>query len=195
MAQQLLLPGFESPSPPKDGLFFALFPEAAAAEALGKLMSAQREQHGLKGKPFKNERFHVSLYDLGTYDALPDGIIHAAREAAAIIDMPPFDVAFNHVMSFAGGSRGRPLVVCGDDGLIGLRALHRHLGAALRKTGLKRFVARLEFMPHVTLLYDRRCVLERSVEPITWTVREFVLVHSFRGETRYERKGAWPLRG
>jgi len=157
-------------------------------------MVAQRQQHGLKGKPFKNDRFHVSLYNLGTYETLPQDVVNAARAAAAVVDMPPFDVAFNHVMSFASGSRGRPLVVCGDEGLVGLRTLHRHLGAALRKNGLKRFAARPEFMPHVTLLYDRRSVLERSIEPISWTVREFVLVHSVRGKGRYERKGTWPLR-
>jgi len=51
------------------------------------------------------------------------------------------------------------------------------------------------FTPHVTLLYDGRVVTERLVEPIRWTVREFVLVRSLLGKTRHIVIGRWPLRG
>jgi RNA 2',3'-cyclic 3'-phosphodiesterase len=35
----------------------------------------------------------------------------------------------------------------------------------------------------------------RAIEPIGWTVREFVLIDSLLGKTRYDVKGCWSLRG
>jgi 2'-5' RNA ligase len=47
------------------------------------------------------------------------------------------------------------------------------------------------FTPHVTLLYDKRSVEEQPIEPISWNVREFALIHSMNGHTHLAR---WPLR-
>jgi 2'-5' RNA ligase len=49
------------------------------------------------------------------------------------------------------------------------------------------------FVPHVTLLYDARNVTVQPVDPLGWTVREFVLVHSLLGQTRYRVLGRWTL--
>jgi 2'-5' RNA ligase len=64
------------------------------------------------------------------------------------------------------------------------------LGRSLVKIGFRRG-AITDFTPHVTLLYDRRNVEEQPIEPISWTVREFVLIHSMQGHTHLAR---WPLR-
>jgi 2'-5' RNA ligase len=53
----------------------------------------------------------------------------------------------------------------------------------------------LNFTPHLTLSYDNYRIKERFVEPISWTVREFELVLSLVGETKYEVRGRWQLRG
>jgi RNA 2',3'-cyclic 3'-phosphodiesterase len=53
----------------------------------------------------------------------------------------------------------------------------------------------LDFAPHLTLLYDNRRIEERFVEPIKWTVREFTLVLSLRGQTIYRPLGQWQLSG
>jgi len=64
-------------------------------------------------------------------------------------------------------------------------------GGALAKAG----VGARQSTPHLTLLYDARRVDEQPIDPIRWTVREFVLVHSLLGQTRYIPLGKWPLRG
>jgi RNA 2',3'-cyclic 3'-phosphodiesterase len=64
------------------------------------------------------------------------------------------------------------------------------LGAALTRGGLRR-LANMNFTPHVTLLYDPRSVDEYPVEPVVWTVAEFVLVHSLKGHRHIAR---WCLR-
>jgi 2'-5' RNA ligase len=60
--------------------------------------------------------------------------------------------------------------------------------------GLGRWVSR-HFTPHMTLLYDRQLVKEHAIEMLSWTVSEFVPVHSFVGQGRHVHLARWPLRG
>jgi 2'-5' RNA ligase len=50
-----------------------------------------------------------------------------------------------------------------------------------------------QFTPHVTLLRDKTRVPEHRIEPICWTAREFVLVHSLLGRTQHIPLGRWFL--
>ncbi len=45
--------------------------------------------------------------------------------------------------------------------------------------------------PHVTLPHAERNVEEYPIEPMGWTVNEFVLIHSMHGHVRLARR---PLR-
>lgn len=58
------------------------------------------------------------------------------------------------------------------------------------RRGLRR-KSNTKFEPHVTLLYDARGVEEHPIEPVFWTVTEFVLIHSMNGHHCLAR---WPLR-
>ncbi|WP_420997996.1 2'-5' RNA ligase family protein [Cupriavidus sp. 30B13] len=107
------------------------------------------------------------------------------------IGVPPFGVTFDRISSFNGRPGHHPLVLTASAGLDELIRLEQRLGDALRGTGLR--VSRARFTPHLTLLYDEVRCDRRAIGPITWTVREFVLIHSWLGKTRYEVKGRWPL--
>jgi 2'-5' RNA ligase len=111
--------------------------------------------------------------------------------------VPPFEVTFDRVLSFKGRPGHRPLVLTGETGLNPLidfqQALGEALGKALGKAGLR--LSRARFTPHLTLLYDEGKFDPRPIEPITWTVRDFVLIHSWLGKTLYVEKGRWPLKG
>jgi 2'-5' RNA ligase len=48
-----------------------------------------------------------------------------------------------------------------------------------------------EFTPHITLFYAERNIEEHPIEPIGWTVNQFVLIHSKQGHTCLAQ---WPLR-
>jgi len=196
MPEQLLFTGIAdlpaAPEPP-DSLFFAIRPESIAA-TLDHLALGFRARHALAGRPLGANRFHVSLHCLGQYFGLPRSLVDRARAAAMSLVAPPFNVEFDRVLSFSRGARERPLVLCGGTGLIALKAFQRNLGQALANAGLGRF--RTEgFTPHVTLLYDRQMVAEQRVEPVSWTVDEFVLVHSLVGKSQHRVLGRWPLRG
>jgi 2'-5' RNA ligase len=203
MSDQLSFSGFGAAPALTDGLFFAIFPDGGAAASIAQRASRVRHEHGLQGAPLRTERFHVSLLGVGEYPGLPQGIVAVASRAAMTIAAPPFDITLDRLVSFGGrrADRGtRPLVLCGGDGVAALMTFQQALGAAMAKAGLGRpkssskSSSKSSFSPHVTLLYDDRDVPEQPIEPVGWTAREFVLVHSLIGRTRYVPLGRWPLR-
>lgn len=194
MPEQSLLPGFDAAPQLTDRLFFAIFPDAQAAARIAGLAQQLREEHGLRGKPLKTERFHITLHHLGDYAGLPQDLVEAACAAAAGIAAAPFDVTFDRAASFSTAPRNRPFVLRGGDGLASLIAFQQTLGEALKKTVLGRW-AKPAYTPHVTLLYDDRSVPEQAVPAVSWTASEFVLIHSLMGQTLHVPLARWPLRG
>jgi RNA 2',3'-cyclic 3'-phosphodiesterase len=182
---------FEPQAPVK--LFFSIFPDSQAAARIDQLARYLRREHGLKGLSFSPARFHCTLCSVDDRNAVWQSIVARAREAAATIEAAPFRVSFNGVMSFSRKKHKYPLVLVGDEGVVGLLKLYSSLRSAMRKTGLRRETS--SFTPHVTMLYDVRRIGEQTVEPICWTVNEIVLVLSLTGQTKYHRLGRWQLRG
>jgi 2'-5' RNA ligase len=176
----------------RGGVFFAILVDAAAARQMTGLARDLSGEHGLTGRPLAAERLHISLYELGGRRGMTEKKIDAARGAAVTIAAPPFSVAFNCVRSLSEADRPA-IALYGGDG-DALTEFRRILGEALVTAGLRR-AAQSSFLPHVTLLYDERGVDFQAVEPIVWTVNDFVLIHSLRGQSRYIELGRWPLRG
>ncbi len=174
------------------GLYLLVFPDAQAADRIEMLAHRCRSEYGLHGKPRPRSILHVSLLNLGLYNDLasPKLVALEAIDAAEQVRATPFTVAFNYVQSFSHPDGRCPLVLRGDDGIVGLEMLYQSLGMSMRMAGFK---TRPAFTPHVTLIYSHRPVSERSIEPITWTVREFSLVLSLRGKTKYILLDRWPL--
>jgi 2'-5' RNA ligase len=172
-----------------DGLFFSIFPDQAAAVRIANTAEHFRRAYGFKGAPLLIERFHVTVQGLGNYDGLPRNVIAKAIEAGAAVMSRPFEVAFDRVTGFAGSDA---LVLCGGDGVDGIVMFHHDLGVAMRRSGLS---AGSQFTPHITLVYDGRRIEEQFIEPIRWTVRDFVLVHSLRGRTMHIPLERWHLGG
>ncbi|MGC1174635.1 2'-5' RNA ligase family protein [Polaromonas sp.] len=193
MPGQSLLPGFDAAPQLTDRLFFAIFPDAGAAAQIARLAQQLREEHGLRGKPLKTERLHVTLHHLGDYAGLPQDLVEVACAAAASLAAAPFDVTFDRAASFSTAPRNRPFVLRGGDGVASLIAFQQTLGDALKKTVLGRW-AKPAYTPHVTLLYDDRSVPEQAVPAISWTASEFVLIHSLIGQTLHMPLARWSLR-
>lgn len=192
MPEQLSFAGFEAASPPTDSVFFAIFPDAEAAAHIAHLAQRLRDKHGLTGKPLAARRFHVSLHYVA--DHLPQNIVAAANEAVSRIAMPPFRIGLDHAKSLGRREHNRPFVLGGGDGVAGLVRFQHMLGTAMQEAGLGRWIGP-SWLPHLTLLYDDRDIKVEAIEPVSWTVHEFVLVHSFLGRTRHIPLARWPLRG
>ncbi|WP_163269265.1 2'-5' RNA ligase family protein [Chelativorans alearense] len=186
------------PKRPKrpERLFFCLFPDTETAiYARGFAERFVCENH-LRGTLLQAPRLHISLQHVGDYGYLRTKFVYAARQAGKAVSMHPFEVVFRFVKSFegapsiTGGERKRPLVLLGDGEA--LPALHKSLGAAMEKNGLR---AAEPFTPHMTLFYGPEPVPMQAIEPIRFVAREFALVHSERGLTRYNVIDRWSLQG
>ena len=166
-----------------ENLFFCLrLPSSTAARADDLARKFSRE-YGLCGPLRGAQLYHASLHGLGMFDTVPKALAALAAEAARTVRMPPFDVQFDRIMSFANKDKN-PLVLLGGGDLSGLREFHARLGDALRNARFKRI--QKSFTPHVTLLYDSRVVPETPIAPVSWTVRNFALVHSPYGQSRHD---------
>lgn len=179
-------------TPHQDALFFAVLPQPAVAQRMGRQAERLRRQYGLRSaRPTR--LLHITLANVGIYrTGLPDDAVSTAIAAGARVRGMPFEVTFDRVSSFKGAGR-RPLVLLCSHGFAELTALRHALTSNLRRIGL---AGRPAFTPHVTLLYDHRAVPDTNLdEPITCTVRDFVLVHSLQGRGRHVHRACWLLRG
>ena len=167
-------------------LFLAAVPDAGTAERIHQLATVLKSAHRFGGKLIAPRLLHISLFALS---ALPEGQHSAAWEAAMDVRTQPFEVSFDRTASFRGRSGNRPFVLIGENGLRHLQSFRQMLAAAMARRGLRR-LASTNFTPHVTLLYDAHGADEYPVEPIGWTVKEFVLVRSLNGHEHLVR---WPL--
>jgi 2'-5' RNA ligase len=188
--QQTSLGGLAPPHP-TDRLFFAAMPPSEVATQIAGLAGRLRESLGLKGRPRPTAHLHVTLHHLGDFAGLPQQRVEEACAAAGGVALDAFEARFGGVCSFAGRPGKHPFVLLGADDAPGMAALHAALGARLAAAGLGR--RERAFVPHVTLLYDARNLAPQPVDPLGWTVREFVLVHSLLGRTEYRVLGRWTL--
>ena len=149
-----------------------------------------RDDQSLPGRPIEPDRLHVTLYHLGNFiDQIPPSLLPSAQVAAESIEMPPFVVTFDRI----GGTNG-PLLLRPSGGSEGLRFFQHTLSTALAKAGWRRRV-RFAFSPHITLSYAVGAIPEQPVDPICWTVRDFVLIESLLDEHRHIIRGSWAIRG
>jgi 2'-5' RNA ligase len=171
-------------------LFFALIPNLETTEHATELAHLLRRKLGLKGKP-RTQHFHVSMHNLGSYIEVPDWLISKARQVAASVVAPPFELAFDHIASFSGKPDNRPLVLYATEGNAAVKAFQQTLGRELKSAQL---IGKIDgsYTPHLTLLYDKP-VAPQPVEPMRWIVREFFLVCNPQDGSGYELLGSWPL--
>jgi len=187
------LGGFAA-QPQTDRLFFAVYPDAQAAQRIAGLAQSVRAAHGLRGNPLRVDRLHVTLHHLGDHSGLPEPVVAAAKEAALQVAIPPFETGFDCVASFPGRASKRPCVLrrVSEDANAALLALQCELGERLRMAELGRYIER-RFTPHVTLLYDERTITPEATPLIGWRVHELVLVHSLIGRSEHRVLGRFAL--
>lgn len=171
--------------PKRDSHLFALRPAPGAVGEIQQL----RDAPGLTGKAVRDDLLHVTLLWLG-YDP-PDatGLATRARAAAATVAAAPFRIVFDQLVAGDG-----QLLLAPSERLEHVHAFQHRLATALAVHGL-RAERGWRFAPHVTLRRGSAPGPTRTVDPISWTVTDFVLIQSHRGHTEHETVGAWPLTG
>ena len=174
-------------------VFLAALPDAEATRRFSAAVTVLSLRHRLRGRFVSTGCFHVSLHGLGSHAGVPAGLVDRVDRAVESLGIAPFAVTFDQVGCFGGQPGNWPLVLFGGEGAVGLTALYEELGRALQVARFARRV-RAAYTPHLTFFRGDFDIAE-PIEPITWTVREFVLVDSLIGRGRHIHLARWPLRG
>ena len=165
-------------------LFFALWPDAAAA---AKLAEAAGELALLAGgKPVPPAKIHLTLAFLGDLDESRLGAALACGEG---LDHQHFEV----VLDQWGAFRGARVAWAGcrkpSKALTNLQA---DIAERLRNAGFA--LEERAYTPHVTLARKISRPLGRmDAEPVRWTATEVALVRSELGKGSYETLARWKL--
>ena len=165
-------------------LFFAVWPEPAAARELARVGQALVELAG--GKPMPPEKVHMTLAFLGSIS--PEGV-GAAVLAAARVKGKPIRMGIDRVGSFR---RARVGWAAPSRASAELLALQAALAGELR---VRRFqLEDREFNPHATLARKvAKAVPAAAIQAVEWRSNAFTLVES-TGDGRYEVRESWELR-
>lgn len=170
---------------PAARLFFALWPDAAAAAALHA--HARALQPACGGRVTRRGALHLTLVFLGAVDRARLAPIEAA---AAACRAPGFTLELTET----GGWR-RTGVVWAAPATVppALPALVAALEGALAAVGCA--FDRRVFTPHVTLLREARPPASAPLLAVAWPVRGFTLVESLReaGGPRYVVRARFAL--
>jgi 2'-5' RNA ligase len=164
-------------------LFFAVWPESAAARELARVGESLAGLAG--GKPVPAEKIHMTLAFLGSLDEEAAG---SAVAAAAGVKEAPVTMMLDTVGSFR---RARVAWAAPSQPVEALATLQEALAARLRSRGF-----RLEdrpFTPHATLVRKIGRPVPRAPLPaVRWRSRALTLVES-TGDGRYEVLESWGI--
>jgi len=173
-------------------LFFALHPDAAALDAVGRAIEKAKTAPDIRGRWLAPEKLHVTLQFLGDFVSA-DAIVSRARGAAANLRVAPFEFTFDRVATLPRRFHPPCVLRCAPGSEAPLQELSRELGAALRAAGLGEYVEARPYVPHLTIAYAQSALPEPiAIEPIVCHARTICLIDSHGGQ--HVQIGDWPLR-
>jgi len=165
-------------------LFFALWPDAPARDALAVLAQELASRSG--GKAVPPAKIHLTIAFLGD---LGEDRLDAAIDAAQGGSWKSFEVTLDQVGSFRGARVGWAGCEEPGSGLIDLQS-----GLAMRLVEAGFVLDDRPYAAHVTLARKIARPVPRSPgKPITWRARALSLVRSDLGKGSYTTLAEWPL--
>jgi 2'-5' RNA ligase len=113
-------------------------------------------------------------------------LAQAAQRAGGRIETPPFGVQFDRTNEHGALEPAiRPRA---------LSRLQRELGLAMEAEGIGALARSSSgFSPHVSLWYNGKPIAKQPVDPVRWTVDEFLLIDSLVGQSTHVVIRRWPL--
>jgi 2'-5' RNA ligase len=169
--------------PPLHRLFFAVRPPDAARPYF-----IEEQRRFGPGHIIRDEHLHLTTAISNDYRVYSLAVEERMIAIGNAIVADQFPIVLDQVAA----SR-RSVAMCASEPLRSFDTLHRKLARGMRWSGVP-IRSGWRFSPHATLLYRHGDPLREWIDPLSWTVTEFVLIHSFVGLTRHEVVGRWPLR-
>lgn len=156
-------------------LYLMIKPHARQAA----IMDGLRRTHDLSRK-YAADRFHMTLVPFGDIRTISPQDLDLIRRAAASLQAEPFEVTLNRISGNAlVGSR-----------MQALRAFQRSLVKRLEAFGVD--LPDYAFKPHASLTYEEWQPRNVTVSPISWQVRQLLLINSIHGKG-HELLDSWNL--
>jgi len=179
--------------------YFTLVPPPAVAQELERGAQLLARRYGAR-YPTRAERLHVSLNGVWrSRDEIEPALVEDALEAGNAIRRPGFDIAFDRVQTFAGGSRSKtggrsivPTVLTCSNGAREVLTLYADLRREMQRLGMA--VGPKSFVPHLTIWHGPERVTDFMLKrPFRWPVRKFWLVHTTKAQKKPDYVGEWSL--
>jgi len=191
-----------SMSSPGNGLaggtnfFFAVLPDERARAEIVLAGERIRDLMHLRKVPVEADRLHLMLCPPGKLDKPRLPLESALLAAASEVHVREFEFALDSVMRLSARDGQYPLVMCADDACAAsVLKLRKAIAEAQHRVGMLVPAVSI-YLPHVVLLHGPAIdAIHESMPPISWTVREFVLIRSFFGQSRNEVVRRWALDG
>jgi 2'-5' RNA ligase len=134
------------------------------------------------------ERLHVTLVRIPVWPGDMDDTIARACCACATLQAAPFRVVMDELVV------ADRVVLKPSEPVRALSRFQFGLRNALADVGLVKRRSKA-WGAHLTVSYRTRSERRAFVPPVSWTVRDFVLIESLVGERRQIERGRWALQG
>lgn len=172
--------------------FVALRPPLPVAQRFYSRAAQLCSQAGIAGSRRPSSILHMTILPIGRYGGrMPRELLKQIGRAVSMVRLPAIEIMLDQAGSFETRKRDAPFVLEGSE-LAEVCGLRLAIRAALRVNGLHVPASR-SYAPHMTLAYASRRSPRARVEPFIWHAREFQLIESWVGQTRYVELGRWPL--
>lgn len=182
-------------TPPSDqptNTFIALRPPQSIAEQFYSRATRLCSRARIAGSQRPPLILHMTVLPIaGCLGRLPRALLERIEAAIGMVRFPAIDILLDGARSFATRRANAPFVLEGDE-LTDVHALRLASRAALRVKGLN-FPAPNAYSPHMTLAYARQRSPRLATLPFHWKAREFQLIESWVGQTRYVELARWKL--
>lgn len=156
-------------------LYLMLKPYAGQAAMMDEL----RRTHDLS-RNYAVDRFHITLVPFGDIRTISPQNLGLIRHAAASLQAEPFQVTLSRI-------RGNALV---GNRMQALHDFQRSLVTRLEAFGID--LPDYAFKPHASLTYEEWQPRNIMVSPISWQVRQLLLINSIHGKG-HELLDSWNL--
>lgn len=164
-------------------LFFAIRPPEGARPYF-----LEEQRRFGPGRAVREEYLHLTTALSNDYRAFPSVLANRMLAIGDAVIAHQFRVVLDQVVA----SR-HSVAMCASEKLRSFAALCRVLALGMIRAEVP-IRAGWRSTPHATLLYRRGEPLRQCIDPTSWTVTEFVLIHSHVGLGLHEELGRWPLR-
>ncbi|TAL73332.1 MAG: 2'-5' RNA ligase [Rhodanobacter sp.] len=190
------MPTPSNPSRVADGVgyAFALLPDAGVREQFAVVGERLQRVHRVGGTRISADALRLDLCPMGRVVRLVRPAEQALLAAGAAVSTAGFTLTFDSATRLHTHAVQFPLTLKANAASTAAALeLRKALAAAQAAVGLQ-VLAVTGFSAYIALMQgDTLRGVEEIINPIEWTVREFVLIRRFFGGLRHEVIGRWPL--